>query len=198
MDLTLTLRFCCLPPPPFTQFPVSVLFISMFLVRVASSWALCFSGSVSTNCPITVYCVISDIKSIDWFWPHISCFTQISLLGCISVDFRLPGQLPDVYVRWKWRSMRRWRLWRQLVLRQRYRNVHQCVTDFVVFYFWENRSSAFSALTLLVGRQEEHPAYKNWLMRCWCGYLSGARCRLFAYGPADATASWNPIVSCLI
>ena len=25
-------------------------------------------------------------------------------------------------------------------------------------------------------------------MRCWCGYLSGARCTLFAYGPADATA----------
>jgi len=31
---------------------------------------------------------------------------------------------------------------------------------------------------------------------CWRGYLSGARCRLFAYGPADATAS--PIISCLI
>jgi len=26
------------------------------------------------------------------------------------------------------------------------------------------------------------------VMSCWCGYLSGARCRLFAYGPADATA----------
>ena len=25
-------------------------------------------------------------------------------------------------------------------------------------------------------------------MRCWCGYLSAMRCRLFAYGPADATA----------
>ena len=25
-------------------------------------------------------------------------------------------------------------------------------------------------------------------MRFWCGYLSGVRCRLFAYGPADATA----------
>ena len=25
-------------------------------------------------------------------------------------------------------------------------------------------------------------------MRCWCGYLSVARCRLFAYDPADATA----------
>ena len=44
---------------------------------------------------------------------------------------------------------------------------------------------AFSALTLLAGCQEEHPACKNWVMRCWCGYLSGSRCRLFAYGPAD-------------
>jgi len=26
-------------------------------------------------------------------------------------------------------------------------------------------------------------------MRCWCGYLFGARCRLFAYGLADAIAS---------
>ena len=45
-----------------------------------------------------------------------------------------------------------------------------------------------SALTLWVGRQEERPACKNWVMRCCCGYLSGARCRLFACGPADATA----------
>jgi len=25
-------------------------------------------------------------------------------------------------------------------------------------------------------------------MRCWCGYQSGARCRLFAYCPVDAAA----------
>ena len=31
-----------------------------------------------------------------------------------------------------------------------------------------------------------------------CGYLYGVRCRLFAYGPADATASQNPIISCLV
>ena len=49
---------------------------------------------------------------------------------------------------------------------------------------------AFGALTLLVGRQEGHPACKKlsggvlaWLsngsvVRCWHGYLSGARCRL--------------------
>jgi len=48
---------------------------------------------------------------------------------------------------------------------------------------------AFSALTLLVGRQEWHPACKkNSVVGCWCGHLSGARCRL-AYGPADATAT---------
>ena len=55
----------------------------------------------------------------------------------------------------------------------------------------------FSSLTLLVGCQEQYPARKNCVMRCWCGYLSGARCRLFAYGPADATTSPNPIISCL-
>jgi len=51
---------------------------------------------------------------------------------------------------------------------------------------------AFSALTLLVGRQEEHPVCKNWVMRCWCGSLSEARCILFAYGPADAIAIPKP------
>jgi len=32
--------------------------------------------------------------------------------------------------------------------------------------------NAFSALTLLIGHQEKHPACKNWSMRCWYGYLS--------------------------
>ena len=40
-------------------------------------------------------------------------------------------------------------------------------------------NSAFSALTLLVGRQEGHPACKNIrVVGCWCGCLSGAGCRL--------------------
>jgi len=47
---------------------------------------------------------------------------------------------------------------------------------------------AFSALMLLAGWKEWHPACKNWAVGCWHGYLSGARCRL-AYGPADATAT---------
>jgi len=49
-------------------------------------------------------------------------------------------------------------------------------------------NNAFSALMLLVGRQEGHPAHKNWVVGCWNGCLSEARCRL-AYGPADATAT---------
>ena len=52
--------------------------------------------------------------------------------------------------------------------------------------------ASFSALTLLVWHQVEHPACENWVMRCWCGYLSGARCRLFVHGPADATAIPKP------
>ena len=48
---------------------------------------------------------------------------------------------------------------------------------------------AFSALTLLAGRQKENPAYKNCVMGCWHGRQSGAKCRLFAFGPANATAS---------
>jgi len=46
----------------------------------------------------------------------------------------------------------------------------------------------FSALTLLVGWQEGHPACKNWVMGCWHDYLTQARCR-FAYSPADPNAT---------
>ena len=35
-------------------------------------------------------------------------------------------------------------------------------------------------------------ACKNSVIRSWCGYPSKARCRLLAYGPADATASPKP------
>ena len=60
------------------------------------------------------------------------------------------------------------------------------------FSIWCKCNFAFSSLKLLVRRQLEHPACKNCLLRCCCGYLSGARCRLFAYCPADATAIPKP------
>jgi len=47
---------------------------------------------------------------------------------------------------------------------------------------------AFSVLTLLVGGRKGIRPVKNWVVGCWRGYLSGARCRL-AYGPADASTT---------
>jgi len=46
----------------------------------------------------------------------------------------------------------------------------------------------FSALTLLVGHQEEHPACKK-VCDDVLAWLSGVRCRWFAYGSADATTT---------
>jgi len=54
--------------------------------------------------------------------------------------------------------------------------------------------SAFSALTLLVGRQERHPARKNLTDEVLALLSSGAKCKWLAYGSADATAT----PSCLL
>jgi len=40
-----------------------------------------------------------------------------------------------------------------------------------------------------LGVRKSIQAVKNWVMRCWHGYLSLARCKWFAYGPAYATAT---------
>jgi len=48
--------------------------------------------------------------------------------------------------------------------------------------------AASNALTLLVGRQEGHPACKKLSGGVLAWFLSGAKCRL-AYGQADATAT---------
>ena len=51
-------------------------------------------------------------------------------------------------------------------------------------------ATAFNDLTLLVGQQEGHAAYKKLSgeLLAWLSDLTGARCRL-AYSPADATAT---------
>jgi len=56
-----------------------------------------------------------------------------------------------------------------------------------IFLFFQFPYFAFSALTLLVGRQEGHLACKI-LSGGMLAWLSGMRCRL-AYSPADATAT---------
>jgi len=46
------------------------------------------------------------------------------------------------------------------------------------FYVCSLPKFAFSALMLLVGRRKGIRPVKNRVVRCWRGYLSGARCRL--------------------
>jgi len=41
----------------------------------------------------------------------------------------------------------------------------------------------------LLGDRKSIRPVKKWVMRCWCDYLSWARCKWSAYGPADATAT---------
>jgi len=46
--------------------------------------------------------------------------------------------------------------------------------------FWSQNSAAVPSVLWrcwLGGRKGIRPV-KNWVVRCWCGYLSGARCRL--------------------
>jgi len=78
----------------------------------------------------------------------------------------------------------------------------------LVFYavIWRFLVSGMSAIDFISLCASELPSvlWHCWLgirksiqpvkmsVRCWCGYLSGARCRLFAYGPADATAITKP------
>jgi len=61
--------------------------------------------------------------------------------------------------------------------------VHENVLDLCIAL-----ACAFSALTLLVGWQEGHPACKKLSSEVLAWLSVGARCRL-AYGPADATAT---------
>ena len=50
-------------------------------------------------------------------------------------------------------------------------------------------NAAFSALTLLVWCQEEHPACKNLTDEVLAWLYCGAKCKKLAYGSADATAT---------
>jgi len=70
------------------------------------------------------------------------------------------------------------------------REFTHCCFITLLYCFIPFSAFPFSALTLLVGRQEGHPACKNWVVGCWCGYL----CRL-ASDPADATATHLSLAS---
>jgi len=63
---------------------------------------------------------------------------------------------------------------------QRMKNIGNSTLCYVIL--------CFDAVGWVAGT-EGHPACRNWVMRCWRGYLSWVRYKWFAYGPADATAT---------
>ena len=66
---------------------------------------------------------------------------------------------------------------------------NSCSSDVIVLYlsFMFLNVPSVHWRCWLGGRKGIRPV-KNWVVGCWCGYLSGARCTL-AYGPFDATAT---------
>jgi len=66
-----------------------------------------------------------------------------------------------------------------------YLTVWKCVASLRQYYkllstrTWD--CSVLPSVLWVVDHQEEHPACKNWVLGCWCGYLSEARCRLSSW-----------------
>ena len=68
---------------------------------------------------------------------------------------------------------------------------HYYVSDYRRFSDM-NISQSNLAMCLSYGRMFSYCfiiSIRNWVVRYWHGYLSGVRCKWFAYGPADATAT---------
>ena len=66
--------------------------------------------------------------------------------------------------------------------------VYVCVQHSIYNFLFVSEF-AFSALTLLVGCQEEHPARNNLSDEMVTWLSSGAKCKQLAHGSADATAT---------
>ena len=111
---------------------------------------------------------------------HLSWFPATSVTTFTFAVFVNAGDLSDEILCWVWYCTEMAMLLTVLIWAVSY-----CSK---AHFFLYCPVCAFSALTLLIGRQEGNPACKNWVVGCWHGYLSGARCRL-AYDPANATAT---------
>ena len=108
------------------------------------------SRYIDLNCPLSP-CVSLQWTIRDSGVVNLPC----TLLVEGDVILLRPGQIVCV----KCRRLKVDSLWHTFQLNKRLQSF-----DFCAF-----------PLTLLVGWQEGHPA---WVVRCWHGYLSGARCRL--------------------
>ena len=81
-------------------------------------------------------------------------------------------------------------------------NILSNVVMYVINYHCEGTMSLPSVLWhCWLGIRKSMRPVGNCVMRCWRGCLSGAKCRWFAYSPADATAtpsSLAPVKSSMV
>ena len=120
---------------------------------------------------------VSYIKLNPWN-SHVDCISHagvhlmLLVVGCYSTFCRLWWQSGPCLGHFFWDSLGQYLQWYWL---------SEVLSS--------NDCHAFNALTLLVGWQKEHPHHQNWVVRCCHGYMSGARCKWLAHGPANATAT---------
>ena len=135
------------------------------------------------------------------------CFSQVCCLSSVKalrgtqcIDFsqqNLPSVLSLLDPLTKcWRKM--WNLWHKYIHYDKIQTWTQTPvvnTFYLIFIVIVVVQVAFSALTLSVGRKGEHPACKNWVMRCWCLERGANRLHKVQLMPLP---SQIPIISCLI
>jgi len=165
--------------------------------------------------PLALWCLINCL--IDWYQNKLVTLPTFCTYACVSVCTYMQGGVIVINIEWhcnldysiesclphysfsrldhqdaKIAKGSNFRLLARLsylrILTVCWYSWSLCMVYGRYFLCLYSSSLAFSALTLLVGRQEGHPARKNWVVGYWRGYLSGERCRL-AYGPADANAT---------
>ena len=122
-------------------------------------------GLIAHCCPITV-----KSRSIwsHWWWQCRDASPVEGWLALVEKWRRFYVDLWSVSLR----------LWPQKQRKQRLGNNSLHTLNALPSVLWH---------CWLGGRKGIRPV-KNWVVGCWRGYLSGARCRL-AYGPDDATAT---------
>ena len=109
-------------------------------------------GMVDRRRSLGLYCWDSSLHCW-WYWPHGWLRQPIWLM--IGRDRRRRWPQWDMIINLWWAATA---------------STHAHIINLVQYNWPTISNSSFSALTLLVGRQKEHPACKNWVMSCWCGY----------------------------
>ena len=129
-------------------------------------------------------------------WPEATVCQIGQSLWCTGWAYSMYAVVMFVYAKWV-RAAQRWVCECRWTMKQVQNLWHaewrplqeQCVMRTSWLNFWTTLPSVlqcFDAVGWATGRASG--LYKNWVVGCWRGYLSGVRCRL-AYGPADATAT---------